>query len=113
MKTAKIDAKKQFIPFSGTPVIILDMFDYKRKRGGPWWDLKSNKDAIITLPEKPMQVEEALIPISQVPKEVRGGLPKRKRYLTAEDTLLARGVIDSTFNLREFRERISIKSTGS
>ena len=40
-----------------------------------------------------MAVEEALIPISQIPKNIRGGLPNRKRYLAAEDSLRARGMI--------------------
>ncbi len=101
VKTAKLDAKKQFIPWTGTPVIITGMFNYNRKRGGPWWDLKGNYDLQAELPNQPMLVEEALIPMSQVPKEVRGMVPNRKRYLTAEDTLLARGVIDTTFKLRE------------
>jgi hypothetical protein len=77
------------------------MFDYKRKRGGPWWELTSSKDGSIKLPAEPMKTEDALIPFSQIPKEVRGGLPNKARYLSAQDTLLARGVIDSTFKLRE------------
>ncbi|MFM8473793.1 MAG: L,D-transpeptidase [Candidatus Kapaibacterium sp.] len=85
----------------GTPIIIVGMFDYTRRRGGPWWDLASNKAAVISLPDKPLETEEALIPYSQIPKDVRGGLPDKERYLHAQDTLLARGVIDSTFKLRE------------
>lgn len=85
----------------GTPIIIVGMFDYTRRRGGPWWDLKTNKDYIIDLPEKPLETEDALIPFSQIPKDVRGGLPNKARYLYAQDTLLARGVIDSTYKLRE------------
>jgi len=101
VKVAKLDSHKKFIPYTGTPVIILDMFNYNRKRGGPWWELKSNKDVVISLPEKPMEVEEALIPMSQVPKDARGAVPNRKRYLFAYDTLVKRGVIDTTFKLRE------------
>ncbi len=78
---------------SGTPVIIIDMFDFTRPKGGPWLELASNRETINDLPSDPMGVEEALIPISQVPSEVRGGLPNRDRYLYAEDTLRARGVI--------------------
>jgi hypothetical protein len=78
---------------SGTPVIILDIFDFSRKRGGPWWDLKTNKDSVISLPEKPMEVEEALIPYCQIPKTSRSVLRNRQRYLYAEDTLRARGII--------------------
>lgn len=83
----------RFVPLSGTPVVILDMFDFTRKRGGPWLELTSNRDSILRLPDAPMQIEEALIPISQVPADARGGLPDRQRYLTAEDTLKARGII--------------------
>lgn len=60
-----------------TPVIITGMFDYNRKRGGPWWDLKGNYDLQAELPNQPMLVEEALIPMSQVPKDVRGMVPNR------------------------------------
>ncbi|MBL7997763.1 MAG: L,D-transpeptidase [Candidatus Kapabacteria bacterium] len=101
VKTAKLDTNKRFIPFTGTPVIILDMFEYKRKRFGPWLDIASNKQNVISLPDKPMEVEEALIPMSQVPRDARGAVPNRKRYITAYDTLVARGVIDTTFKLRE------------
>jgi len=40
-----------------------------------------------------MEYEEALIPMSQIPKVSRGILPNREKYLYAEDTLRARGVI--------------------
>ena len=90
---AKYDSSKHAIPFSGTPVLIIDIFDFSRKKGGPWWELTSNKDSILTLPERPLEMEEALIPISQIPREVRGGLPNKQRYITAEDTLRARGFI--------------------
>lgn len=93
------DTSGTAIPLSGTPVIIIDIFDFSRKRGGPWLELTSNRDGIVSLPDKPMEIEEALIPISQIPKEVRGGLPNRKRYLTAEDTLRARGIIREHIHL--------------
>jgi hypothetical protein len=84
----------RFVPFSGTPVIITDIFDFSRKRGGPWLDIASNRDGLVPLPENPMGVEEALIPISQVPADARGSLgADRQRYLHAEDTLRARGII--------------------
>ncbi|MGE3800504.1 MAG: L,D-transpeptidase [Candidatus Kapaibacterium sp.] len=79
--------------FTGTPVLIIDMFDFTRPKFGPWLDLKSNRDEKLELPEHPMEVEEALIPISQIPPSVRGSLPDRDRYKYAEDTLRARGVI--------------------
>ena len=78
---------------TGTPVLIIDMFDYARPKFGPWLDLASNRVEKLELPEHPMEVEEALIPISQIPPSVRGGLPNRDRYKYAEDTLRARGVI--------------------
>lgn len=89
----KRDSAGKMIPFSGTPVVIVDVFDFARKRGGPWLDLASNHDQLVELPKDPMAVEEALIPISQIPKNIRGGLPNRKRYLAAEDSLRARGMI--------------------
>jgi hypothetical protein len=85
---------------TGTPVIILGMFDYARRYGGPWREITSNTQTI-TLPDDPMAVEEALIPISQIPKDARGSLPNYKRYLTAEDTLRARGIIREGVTLSE------------
>jgi len=91
-KQAKyVDGKP--IPQSGTPVIIIDHFDFTRKKYGKWIDITSNKDGIITLPENPLEVEEALIPISQIPKISRGSLRNRSRYMYAEDSLRARGII--------------------
>ena len=87
------DSSGVFREFTGTPVIIIDSFDFTRPRGGPWLDLASNRDATLKLPDNPMGVEEALIPMSQVPGGARGGVPNRQRYLTAEDTLRARGII--------------------
>lgn len=97
---AKRDSvKRRYIPFSGTPVIIIDMFDFTRKKGGPWWDLKDNSFRI-TLPNDPLNFEEAWIPISQIPQSVRGGLPNRERYIAAEDTLRMRGIIRDGVKLR-------------
>ncbi len=112
------------IPLTGTPVIIIDMFDYAREKYGPWLDLASNRDEKLEVPERPMEVEEALIPISQIPPSVRGGLPNRKRYETAEDTLRARGVIREEARLswsieyptraeREARRAASTRSASS
>jgi L,D-transpeptidase catalytic domain len=94
-------ARRKVIAMTGTPVIILDMFDYSRKKGGPWWELRSNKDVVITLPKDPMSVEEALIPISQIPPEVRWELPNKERYLSAEDTLRKRGWLSDKVELEE------------
>ena len=89
----KRDSNRRLIPFSGTPVIIIDHFDYSRKHGGPWLELASNKDGTLQLPKSPMDVEEALIPICQIPKESRGTLHNLQRYIHAEDTLRAHGII--------------------
>lgn len=94
-------AKRKVIPMTGTPVIILDVFDYTRKKGGPWWDVSTNKDVAIALPKHPLEVEEALIPISQIPPEVRWNLPGKERYEWAEDTLRKRGWIAANVMLDE------------
>jgi len=101
VRTAKTDSNRRFIPFSGTPVIILDIFDFSRRNGGPWRDISSTKDVVIALPKKPLEVEEAMIPISQIPKDVRGALPNRRRYIEADSILRERGVIRPQANLRE------------
>lgn len=88
----RLDSNKKQIWMSGTPVIIQGVFDYKRKIG-PWIDLNNNKDNRITLKGNPMDVEEAYIPIAQIPEVVRNWLPNKKRYEVAEDTLRARGII--------------------
>lgn len=87
------NAAGRVVPMTGTPVLIIDMFDFTRKTYGPWLDLASNRDVVLQLPEKPMEVEEALIPISQVPHGARGALADRERYETAEEILRQRGVI--------------------
>ncbi|HOM04223.1 MAG TPA: L,D-transpeptidase [Candidatus Kapabacteria bacterium] len=92
-ETAKKDTSGKLIPFSGTPVILLNHFDYSRPTGGPWLDFTSNKDGIVELPDNPLEIEEALIPIIQIPKEARASLTNRERYLYAEDSLRARGII--------------------
>lgn len=90
---AKKDAEGRMMPLTGTPVIIIDFFDFSRPRGGPWLELASNRENVLDLPKAPMGVEEAWIPMSQVPGDARGGIANRQRYLVAEDTLRARGVI--------------------
>jgi hypothetical protein len=94
-------ARRKYIPMTGTPVLIIDVFDYTRKKGGPWLELANNKDFYISLPPDPLAVEEAYIPISQIPHEVRWDLPNKERYLVAEDTLRARGLIRSEVALEE------------
>lgn len=85
--------RHNYVHLSGTPVLVIDIFDFTRRRTGPWVALKSNRDIVLELPKDPMAVEDALIPICQIPVGARGALPNRKRYYTAEDTLRARGVI--------------------
>lgn len=76
------------------------MFDYDRKFG-PWLDLANNKEGRLKLSSNPMDVEEAYIPIKQIPEEIQGWIPNRKRYLVAEDTLRARGIIPEDVTLIE------------
>jgi hypothetical protein len=90
---ARLDSAGHMMALTGTPVIILDVFDFSRPKGGPWLELASNRENVIKLPDNPMGVEEAWIPMSQVPADARGGIPNRQRYLVAEDTLRARGQI--------------------
>jgi lipoprotein-anchoring transpeptidase ErfK/SrfK len=100
-KSASYDSSKKAIPHSGTPIIILNMFDYTRKTGGPWLEIVSNQSYKIQLPENPMEVEEALIPWCQIPTSSRGSIPNKARYVSAEDTLRARGIIKSGVILTE------------
>lgn len=102
VRTARVDTvEHRFIPWSGTPVVILDIFDFNRRRGGPWLELTSNSDVRIEMPKDVYAIEEALIPISQIPKEVRGSLRDRKRYVTADSILRERGIIREGVHLRE------------
>jgi hypothetical protein len=90
---SKYDSLRKEIPKTGTPVLIVDAFDFRRKKYGPWIDLKSNKERPIKLPAKPLEFEEPYIPLSQIPKESRGYLSRFKNYKYGEDTLRARGII--------------------
>lgn len=92
-KGAKYDTNKQAIPLTGTPLIILNVFDYSRVKGGPWLELTSNKSYYVDLPQNPMEVEEALIPYQQIPKSSRGILPNKQRYIDAEKILRERKII--------------------
>ncbi len=113
---AKRDSvKRRYIPYSGTPVIIIDMFDFTRRKGGPWWDILGNTFKI-TLPNDPLNFEEAWIPISQIPHSARGGLPNKDRYIAAEDTLRMRGIIRDGVKLRasiQYSKRKKPAVTGS
>lgn len=94
----KLDSNRKQKWLSGTPVLITGMFDYERKIG-PWLDLTDNKTGRVKLSGDPMEVDEAYIPIQQIPEEIQGWIPNRKRYLAAEDTLIARGIIDTNARL--------------
>ncbi|MBI2794967.1 MAG: L,D-transpeptidase [Ignavibacteria bacterium] len=100
VRPARLDSNKRPIMFTGTPVIITDVFDFSKKRGGPWLELSSNKDMSIKLPNNPMETEEALIPISQIPKDVRGALTDINRYKSAEKILRERGVLRENARLK-------------
>jgi len=101
VRQAKFDSTRRPIPFTGTPVIILDVFDFTRKRGGAWWDIASTNEVKLALPKRPLETEEALVPMSQIPKDVRGALPNRSRYADADSLLRERGVIRKGVLLRE------------
>ena len=92
---------KATVPKVGTPVLVLDVFDFTRPKGGPWLDVGSNQDVMIELPQDPLAMEEALIPISQIPHGGRGSLPNKQRYLTADSVLRERGIIREGVTLRE------------
>lgn len=91
---AKRNKNGSYIPFSGTPVIIIDYYDFE-KNTKKWLELTSNKEKIDYLSPNPLQVEEALIPIVHIPPELRNIIPRKEkiRYLYAEDTLRIKGVI--------------------
>ncbi len=91
-KGVKIENGEQ-VWLSGTPVVIFGVPDYSARKSGPWQLLKNNKERPFILDYDPMEVEEAFIPISQIPESVRNWIPNRKRYKAAEDTLRARGII--------------------
>lgn len=117
VRVARKDSVRHvYIPLSGTPVIILDVFDFSRRRGGPWLERTTNEPTVNDLPIDPMGVEEALIPISQVPKDSRGSLRNLKRYLTADSVLRARGVIRQHVKLLEsinYNERRAKKAAAA
>ncbi|NQW30593.1 MAG: L,D-transpeptidase [Ignavibacteria bacterium] len=101
VRPAKLDSNRRPIPFTGTPVVIIDYFDYSRRRGGDWLELANNSPVVKSMPADPMSTEEALIPMSQIPKDVRGALPNRKMNLAADSILRFRGVIRDHVSLSE------------
>lgn len=97
-KGVKVVDNKQ-VWLSGTPVIIVGVPDYSLRHSGPWSFLKNNKERPIVLDYDPMQVEEALIPFSQIPESIRNWIPQKERYKYAEDTLRKRGIISEDTEL--------------
>lgn len=89
----KRDTARKPIPFSGTPVIVLDVFDFTRKKFGPWLDIENSYYRIDSLPSDPLSIEEALIPMCQIPETSRWRYAQDDRFKYAEDTLRARGII--------------------
>lgn len=89
------------IDTSGTPVLIIDNYDYSKGSKGPWLYFSSNKDIQVELPENPLQYELPYIPITQIPEGARGSLPDKHRYVVAEDTLRARGWVREGVKLTE------------
>ncbi len=107
--------KNGYVKFSGTPVIIIDFYDFVTRRK-LWLELVSNEFKIDYLPPNPMEVEEALIPIQHVPPDLRHLLSKEeyKRYLYAEDTLKARGILPKNIRLtpsKPLQKKDSISTT--
>jgi len=70
-EVSKRDAENRIIPNSGTPVIVLNRFDYSRKVAGPWLDLISNKSYYSNLPDSPLDTPEAVITRPQPPIQKR------------------------------------------
>ena len=51
----------------GSPVIVLNRFDYNIRVGGPWLNLTSNKSYYSKLPDNPLDVADAVITRKQPP----------------------------------------------
>ncbi len=92
VEKAKFDTNRRIIQ-QGTLVIIIDVFDFNRKKFGPWLDIADNKSANIILPKDPNNYEEPFIPLSQIPAGARGSLKNKERYINAVDSLVARGYL--------------------
>ena len=67
----KRDADGNVIINSGTPVIVLNRFDFSITTGGPWLNLTSNKCYYTKLPDNPMDVPDAIITRKQPPIQQR------------------------------------------
>ncbi len=86
------DTANKIIRLSGTPLIILDFYPFGAEYR-PWMEITSNKSLKLELPPDPMAVDEPLIPIVQIPEDVRGGLINKHLFVLAEDSLRKLGVI--------------------
>ncbi len=89
---AKKDSSGKVVRLSGTPLIIIDFYPFGAEYR-PWMEITSNKSLKLDLPPDPMDVDEPLIPISQIPEDVRGGLINKHLFVLAEDSLRKLGVI--------------------
>lgn len=86
------DSSGKIIRLSGTPLIIIDFYPFGAEYR-PWMEITSNKSLKLELPPDPMAVDEPLIPIVQIPEDVRGGLLNKHLYVLAEDSLRKLGII--------------------
>lgn len=91
-KQTKVDTSGRRIDNTGTPVLIVDHYPFGAEFR-PWMQLTNNKDLKVQLPDNPLEFDEPLIPIIQIPKEIRGSLVNKHRYEIAEDSLRKLGII--------------------
>lgn len=88
----KRDSAGKPIRMSGTPLVIIDHYPFGSPKH-PWMEIQSNKSVKLNLPADPMQVDEPLIPIVQIPEGSRSVLVNKQRYIIAEDSLRKLGII--------------------
>jgi hypothetical protein len=73
-------------------VLIVDHYPFGAEFR-PWIQIANNKDLKVQLPDNPLEFDEPLIPIIQIPQEIRGSLVNRQRFEIAEDSLRKLGII--------------------
>ena len=91
-KQTQVDTSGKRINNSGTPVLIIDHYPFGSEFR-PWMHIANNKDLKVQLPDNPLEFDEPLIPIIQIPQEIRSSLANRQRYEIAEDSLRKLGII--------------------
>ncbi len=91
-KQTKVDTSGHRIDNTGTPVLIVDHYPFGAEFR-PWIQIANNKDLKVQLPDNPLEFDEPLIPIIQIPQEIRGSLVNRQRFEIAEDSLRKLGII--------------------